>query len=116
MALEIFAEITYEGATVAEILYRTGFLVDVRVTDDFQDLHIDFPLPCAHGSRLEGTWESALDEYFNETCFDSKETVFPGELRRVGSAREHKSLFRQAIRSLVKVLEPRGYRIKISYS
>ena len=116
MALEIFAEISYNGATVAEILYRTGFLVDIRVADDFQAAHIDFPLSHSQHPRLEGSWETALDTYFNEACFDSKDTVFRGELRRVGSAREHKSLFRQAIRSLLKDLEPHGYHIQISFS
>ncbi len=115
MALEILAEISFKGAIVAEILYRTGFLVDIRVTEDFQAAHIEFPLSHSATPRLEGTWESALDTYFNEACFDSKHSVVAGEFRRVGSAREHKSLFRQAIRSLLKDLEPHGYQIKITY-
>jgi hypothetical protein len=116
MALEIFAEISYKGATVAEIVYRTGFLVDIRVTEDFQADHINFSLSHSQNPRLEGTWESALDTYFNEACFDSKDTVFRGELRRVGSAKEHTTLFRQAIRSLLKDLEPHGYQINITYA
>ena len=116
MALEILAEISYKGAIVAEILYRTGFLVDIRVTDDFQAAQIDYPLSHSGNLRLQGSWESALDFYFNEACFDSKDTLFHGELRRVGTAREHKSLFGQAVRCLLKDLEPLGYQVKISYS
>jgi hypothetical protein len=115
-ALEILAEISFKDAMVAEIIYRTGFHVEVRVAEDFQADHIGFSLSHSRIGRLEGTWESALDTYFNEACFDSKDTVFRGELRRVGSAREHKSLFRQAIRSLLKDLEPHGYQVKVSYS
>lgn len=116
MAVEIFAQISYKGAVVAEIQYRTGFHVDIRVLDDFQAQHIDFLLFPEKNTRLQGTWESALDEFFNDTTFDSRDAVFRGELPRVGSAREHKSLFRQAVRSLVKALEPHGYLVTVSYS
>jgi len=114
--VEILAQLLYKGAVVAEIQYRTGFHVEIRVVADFQDEHIDFELAHAEHTRLHGTWESALDTYFNDTRFDSKDAVFAGELRRIGSAREHKSLFRQAIRSLEKDLEPHGYQIGVSYS
>ena len=114
--VEILAEILFRGAVVAEIQYRTGFHVEVRVLEDFQTEYIDFPLAHAESRTLTGTWENALDAYFNDTCFDSKDAVCQGELRRVGSAREHKSLFRQAIRSLLKDLEPHGYEITMSYS
>jgi len=114
--MEILAEILYRGAIVAQIVYRTGFHVEIRVSDDFQDARIGFPLSHFPDTGFSNKWASALDYYFNEACFDSKDTVFRGELRRVGSAREHKSLFRQAIRSLIKDLEPQGYQVQISYS
>lgn len=114
--MEIFAEISFQGAVVAEIQYRTGFLVDIRVLDDFQAEYVDFQLSHEGYTRLKGTWERALDAYFNDAQFDSKDAVYPGELRRVGSAREHRSLFRQAIRSLEKALEPHGYQVVLRYS
>jgi hypothetical protein len=115
-AVEILAQLSYKGAVVAEIRYRTGFHVEISVLADFQAEHIDFDLGHVEHGRLQGTWESALDTYFNDTRFDSKDAVFAGELRRIGSAREHKSLFRQAVRSLVKDLEPYGYQIAVNYS
>ena len=66
--------------------------------------------------ELSGNWEEALDIYFNEGIFDTKDHLFRGEMRRVGSAREHKSLFRQAAYSLLKDLENNGYDVKVSHA
>jgi len=114
--MEIVAYIWSKDSKIAEVIYRTGFHVEVHVTDDFQTGHVSLDLHHSENGRLQGLWEDALDAYFNEGCFDSKESVFPGELRRVGSAREHKSLFRQAIRALAKDLEPHGYEVQVYYS
>ena len=114
--MEIVAHILCKGSKVAEIVYASGFHVEIRVTGEFQGLNIGFDLRHSENGRLQGPWEDALDSYFNEGCFDSKESVFPGELRRVGSARDHKSLFRQAVRALAKDLEPHGFEIRIQYS
>jgi hypothetical protein len=102
--MEIVAYIWSKGSKIAEVVYRTGFHVEVHVADDFQSLSVSLDLRHSENGRLQGSWEDALDAYFNEGTFDSKEAIFPGELRRVGSAREHKSLFRQAIRALAKDL------------
>jgi hypothetical protein len=116
MGVEIVAEISSEGVMIAEITYRAGFLVEVRVAEQFEHTTIRFGLSHSDNCELSGTWERALDCYFNEGRFDSKDAVFPGEMRRVGSAREHRSLFVQAVRSLSKDLEPHGYDLRLRYS
>jgi len=115
MDIEIVAEISCNGVNVADVKYRTGFHVEVRVADAFQLHSICFPLIHSENKELKGTWESALDFYFNEGRFDSKDAVCHGEMRRVGSGREHRSLFRQAVRALLKDLEPHGYEVSLQY-
>lgn len=115
MTIDIVAEVFFQESRVAEVIYRSGLHVEVRVVEPFESSEIDFVLAHSENGRLKGKWEDALDNYFNEGRFDSKETLFPGEMRRVGSAREHKSLFMQAIRALSKDLEPHGYTVKVQY-
>jgi hypothetical protein len=100
---------------VAEVTYRPGLFVEVRVAKEFQDELIDYCLNHSPNQPLKGTWEYSLDNYFNEGLFDSKDTVFRGELPRCGSAREHRSLFRKASFALKKDLEPRGYTVDIEF-
>jgi hypothetical protein len=116
MGVEIVAEISSKSAMIAEITYRTGFHVEVRVTEQFEHATVRFALSHSDNRELSGTWERALDYYFNEGRFDSKDAVFPGEMRRVGSARDHRLLFLKAVRSLSKDLEPHGYDVRLRYS
>jgi hypothetical protein len=111
----IVAHIARKGVPVADITYRSGLLLEVRVANELQDETIRFPLVHSENLELAGTWEEALDNYFNEGQFDSKESLFPGEIRRIGSAREHKSLFRQAAHALLKDLEPFGYTVELEF-
>jgi hypothetical protein len=115
MNIEIIAEISRDGVGIAEISYRTGFHVEIRVCREYQDERIRIPLTHSDNKELEGTWEHALDRYFNEGRFDSKDAVCHGEMRRVGSAKDHRALFRQALRALMKDLTPQGYEVKIHY-
>ena len=114
--MEIVVRVFYGDAPVAEVTYRAGLLVEVRVEKAFQDERINFKLSHSDNGELTGNWEEALDVYFNEGRFDTKDHIFSGEMRRVGSARDHKSLFRQAAHSLLKDLEPHGYYVKIEYT
>jgi len=82
---------------------------------EFQDEHIFINLRHSENKPLEGTWEAALDAYFNDGRFDSKDGLFPGEMRRVGSARDHRSLFRKAVHSLLKDMEPHGYEVEVEF-
>jgi hypothetical protein len=85
------------------------------VAKEFLDQRVCFPLCHSQNNRLEGNWEEALDNYFNEGVFDSKDSVFPGEMRRIGSAREHKSLFRQAAHALLRDLERHGFNVEVKF-
>jgi len=111
----IIAHISRNGVRVADAIYRTGLHVDIQVSKPFRHEKIHFPLENSENKELSGTWESALDWYFNEGVFDSKDSLFPGETRRVGNARDHKSLFRQAATALWKDLEPLGYTVEIEF-
>ncbi len=113
--MHIVAHISLGKAPIAEVTYRPGLFVEVRVAKEFQDLQIDIALNHSSNGRLSGTWELSLDRYFNEGLFDSKDTVFRGEMPRCGSAREHKSLFRKASSALKKDLEPWGYTVEIEF-
>jgi hypothetical protein len=113
--MEIVAEIFCENGMVANVTYRSGFLVEITVVGSFKESSIWFDLTHSENRRLEGRWDEALDKYFNEGQFDSKDAVFPGEMRRIGSARDHKSLFLQASRALAKDLQPHGYRLTVRY-
>lgn len=111
----IVAHISHNRVPVADITYRAGLHVEVRVAKEFQDQSICLPLSHSENKELYGTWEEALDRYFNEGRFDSRAGLFPGEMRRVGSAREHKSLFRFAIHALFRDLEQYGYEINVEF-
>jgi hypothetical protein len=111
----IIARLSIEGKPVADITYRAGMHVEVRVAKEFQAESIEPGLSPSNDQILEGPWEQALDAYFNEWSFDSKGQVFPGELARVGAAREHKSLFRTAASQLRKALTPQGYSVEIEH-
>jgi hypothetical protein len=89
--------------------------VEVRIAQEFETDTIDIPITSSENKNLQGSWEKALDDYFNEGVFDSKGNVFPGEMRRVGSARDHKILFRQAAHSLRKDLLPYGYTVEVEF-
>jgi len=111
----IVAHISQKGKPVADITYRIGIHVEVRVALEFQGEDICIPLAHSENGELKGNWEEALDTYFNDGLFDSKESVFRGEMRRVGSAREHRSLFQQAAHALLKDLEPHGYEVRVEF-
>lgn len=111
----IVVHIARKGVPVAEVTYRSGFLVEVQVAKEVLKETIRFPLTHSENLELVGTWEEALDNYFNEGLFDSKDNLFPGEIRRIGSAREHRSLFRQAAHALLKDLEPFGYTVELEF-
>ncbi len=113
--MQIVARIICQGASVAEVTYRSGFHVEVLVAKSFQQENIHFPLTHSENVALVGTWEQALDYYFNEACFECKDHLLPGEIPRVDSAREHKALFREAVNALRKDLEPFGYKIEVEY-
>jgi hypothetical protein len=115
MSTEIVVYLSYNGAPVAEVTYRAGLHVEVRIEEAFQDERIRFNLSHSQNRELVGNWEEALDIYFNEGIFDTKDHIFRGEMRKVGSAREHKSLFRQAAYSLLKDLEIHGYDVKVRH-
>jgi hypothetical protein len=114
--MSIVVQVFQLGMAVAEAVYQAGLHVEVRVCPEFRDEQIHFPLSHSENGQLAGTWEAALDAYFNEGLFDTKDRTFPGELRRVGNAREHKSLFRQAAHALMKDLELYGYEVKVLYT
>jgi hypothetical protein len=111
----IVAYISRVGAPVADVTYRAGLHVEVRVAKEFQDENICFELKHSASDQLKGTWEEALDRYFNEGTFNAKDNLFPGEMRRVGSAREHKTLFRHAVHCLLKDLEPHGFGVSVEF-
>lgn len=111
----IVAHISRKSTAVADVTYRAGLHVEVRVAKDFQDETIHMPLSHSGNDALSGTWEEALDYYFNEGEFDSKDGLLHGEMRRVGSAREHKSLFRYAVHALLRDLEPHGYTVSVEF-
>lgn len=116
MSTEIVVQLSYNGALVAEVIYRAGLHVEVRIEEAFQHERIRFKLSHSQNGELAGNWEEALDIYFNEGIFDTKDHIFRGEMRRVGSAQEHKSLFRQAAYSLLKDLEIHGYDVKVRHA
>lgn len=111
----IVAHISYKGTPVADVTYRAGLHVEVRVAKEFLDQEVCFKLCHSQNAELKGNWEEALDNYFNEGVFDSKDSIFPGEMRRIGSAREHKSLFRQAAHALLRDLEPHGFCVEVIF-
>jgi hypothetical protein len=111
----IVAHLKYKGIPVADVTYRAGLHVEVRVAKEFQLQTVDFLLIHSGNCRLSGNWEQALDKYFNEGIFDSKDFLFPGEMRRIGSAREHRSLFNHAARALLKDLQPHGFHVEVIF-
>ncbi len=111
----IVAHLSRDGVPIADVTYRSGLHVEVRVAKDFLDEEISFPLKYSQNGELKGTWEEALDCYFNEGRFDAKGYLFPGEMPRIGNARDHKTLFRQAAHSLWKDLEKHGYRVEVEF-
>jgi hypothetical protein len=114
--MAIVVQVFQLGAAVAEAVYQAGLHVEVRVFPEFRDEHIEVKLSHSENGQLAGTWEEALDSYFNDGLFDTKDYTFPGEMRRVGNAREHKSLFRHAAHALMKDLEFYGYEVKVLYT
>ncbi len=113
--MTIVGHISRTGAPIADVTYRAGLHVEVRVAKSFQSEKIYFELSYSDNDPLRGTWEEALDDYFNFGSFDSKDGLLPGEMRRVGAARDHKSLFRKAVHSLMKDLAPYGYGIAVEF-
>lgn len=111
----IVAKLILKGTNVAEITYRAGQHVEVRVTSQFEEQNISFPLQHSENDELKGVWADALDSYFNEGLFESKDNLFPGEMRRTGCARDHKTLFRQAAHALHKDLGPHGYHVVVEF-
>ncbi len=111
----IVAHISQKGKLVADITYRAGLHVEVRVAKEFRRDEVCFALEHSLNGELKGGWEEALDTYFNDGVFDSKDSVFRGEMRRVGSAKDHKSLFQQAAHALLKDLEPHGYQVIVEF-
>lgn len=113
--MTIVCHISVNGRPVADVTYRAGLHVEVRVAKGFQSQEILVELNHSDNVPLKGRWEGALDDYFNYGCFDSKDGLFPGEMRRVGAARDHKSLFRTAVHALMKDIGPRGYAVDVEF-
>jgi hypothetical protein len=111
----IIAHLSINEAPIADVTYRAGMHVEVRVAKEFQAERIEYDLPHLNDRKLKGSWEQALDRLFNEWTFDSSGLVFPGEMARVGTAREHKSLFRTATLQLRKDLAPLGYTLEVEF-
>ncbi len=111
----IITRLSCKGVPVADVTYRAGIHVEVRVGKEYRDEKINIPLAHSENGELKGSWEEALDRYFNEGRFDSSDSLFPGEMPRIGSAREHRSLFRKASQALRKDLEPRGFAVEVKY-
>lgn len=111
----VVAHISLHGAPVADVTYRSGLHVEVRVSESCRDERVSFTLRHSGNEVLEGTWEEALDRYFNEGTFHATDRLFPGESPRVGLARDHKILFREAAFALMKDLNPHGYRVDIEF-
>jgi len=113
--MTIVAHLSQNGVAIADITYTPGFLVTVRIAADFLDQGIFFRLSHSDNERLAGTWEEALDNYFNNGIFHAKADLFPGEMRRVGCANEHRTLFQQAVYALMRDLEPHGYQVTVEF-
>ncbi len=111
----ILVEILQNGFPVAGAAYEPGMLVEISVAEAYQTQDISFELVHTDNHCLKGKWQEALDQYFNEEIFDCRETVFPGEMKRIGCAKDHKSLFQHAAHALLKNLEPHGYTINIKF-
>jgi hypothetical protein len=111
----IVVHLTREGAPLADVIYRAGMLVEIRVSEKYQSQRISFQLRHSDNPNLEGQWEEALDKYFNEGLFDARDMIFKGDMRRIGTAREHRSLFQHAAHALLKDLEPHGYRVEVEF-
>ena len=111
----IVAHISRNGVPVADVTYRAGLHVEVRVAMGFQTEDICFELAHSNNSPLKGKWEEALDEYFNNGQFNAKTNLFPGEMRRVGAAREHKTLFKAAAHALMKDVRDHGYEVNVEF-
>jgi hypothetical protein len=111
----IVAHISRKGEAIADVTYMSGILVEVRVAKKFRTEKIHLPLTHSDNKELAGTWEEALDNYFNEGQFDSRDNLFPGEINRVGTAREHRTLFQIAAHALRRDLEPRGYLVDVEF-
>jgi hypothetical protein len=111
----IVAYLSRKGVPVADVIYRAGLHVEVRVAKIFQLEQVCYKLCHSNNGELKGSWEEALDKYFNEGVFDSKDSVFPGEMRRIGSAREHRTLFRQAAHALLKDLNSHGFELEVEF-
>jgi hypothetical protein len=113
--MSIIAHISQRGVPVADITYRAGLHVEVRVAKGFQTQEIQISLNHSGNERLAGKWEEALDQYFNAGFFDSKDGLYPGERRRVGAARDHKSLFRTAVHALRKDMQSHGFEVEVEF-
>jgi hypothetical protein len=113
--MTIICHISLSGVPIADVTYRAGLHVEVRVAKGYLEEDILFDLGHSDNGPLRGSWEEALDAYFNYGCFDSKDGLLPGEMRRVGAARDHKSLFRTAVHALRKDMGPHGYEIDVEF-
>jgi hypothetical protein len=112
----IIAKLMYCGIPVAVITYKPGLHVEIQVTSEFVAEEINIDLKYSENAKLLGTWEAALDKYFNDGLFDSKGSSLPGEMRRMGTGRDHRTLFRQAAFALLKDLEPHGYEVRVEFT
>jgi hypothetical protein len=111
----ILVQVINKEEIVADVKYEPGLLVDVDVKSKYRNETVSVKLMHSENEELTGVWEQALDRYFNEGVFRCKDHLFPGEMPRIGAAREHKSLFRQAAHALLKDLEPHGYTVDIHF-
>jgi hypothetical protein len=111
----VVAHLSKGHSPVAAIRYRSGLHVEIDIQEPYRTEDISFELAHSDNGPLRGTWEDALDRYFNDGMFDSRDAIMPGELRRIGVARDHTSLFTQATLALSKDLEPHGYTLKIVF-
>jgi hypothetical protein len=111
----VITHISRNGLPVADITYRAGLFVEVRVAKEVQNERVSFKLFHSDNKPLEGTWEESLDKYFNDGTFELRDNLFRGEMPRYGAARDHRLLFHKASYALMKDLAPHGLKIEIEF-
>lgn len=103
------------GSIVATVTYKPGFLVDVKVSRPFLNNKIIYRVSHPKNGQIAGELSEVLDKYFNEWIFESRSDLLPEIPPRVGTAREHKSLFLAATRILQKDFTAYGYDVRVSF-
>ncbi|MFH0959256.1 MAG: hypothetical protein V1897_11190 [Pseudomonadota bacterium] len=111
VSLRIFTS----GSLLATVTYKPGFLVDVKVARPYISKKFVCRPPYPKNNQFAGELSEVLDKYFNESIFESRSDLLPEDPPRVGTARDHKSLFLTATRILEKDWNPNGYEFQVSF-